>query len=96
MEDAAKAGQWCVGYVRYEAASAFDKALLTHAAQGPLAWFAVYDEALAWPRLAVDPIPEDGLASVTTPLELNWRNPCTRAQFDQAFATLTQAIARGA
>jgi len=40
---AAAAGRWCVGYVRYEAAPAFDAALSAHAADGPLAWFAVYD-----------------------------------------------------
>ena len=40
---AARQGSWCVGYVRYEAAAAFDAALQTHAADGPLAWFAVYD-----------------------------------------------------
>ena len=34
---AAQRGQWCVGHVRYEAAPAFDAALHTHAADGPLA-----------------------------------------------------------
>ena len=38
---AAQRGHWCVGHVRYEAAAAFDAALQTHAADGPLAWFAV-------------------------------------------------------
>ena len=32
-------GRWCVGYVRYEAAPAFDAALAVHAPDGPLAWF---------------------------------------------------------
>ena len=45
----AQRGHWCVGYVAYEAAAAFDAALHTHAADGPLAWFAVYDAPLPWP-----------------------------------------------
>jgi para-aminobenzoate synthetase/4-amino-4-deoxychorismate lyase len=51
--DAAEAhalgGRWCVGYVRYEAAAAFDPALVTHGAQGPLACFAVFDSVEDWP-----------------------------------------------
>lgn len=43
VEAVAREGFWCVGYLRYEAAPAFDVALAVHAAQGPLAWFAVYD-----------------------------------------------------
>lgn len=47
----ARAGRWCVGEVAYEAAGAFDAALTTHAARPdwPLARFAVYADALAWP-----------------------------------------------
>jgi len=49
VQAAAQQGLWCVGYLRYEAAPAFDAALTVHAATGPLAWFAVYDQALPWP-----------------------------------------------
>jgi len=42
-------GYWCVGYLRYEASSAFDAALTTHAADGPLAWFGVFERASPWP-----------------------------------------------
>jgi len=48
----ANQGFWCVGYLRYEAASAFDAALQTHPADGPLAWFGVFDAALPWPEPA--------------------------------------------
>jgi para-aminobenzoate synthetase/4-amino-4-deoxychorismate lyase len=51
----ARQGLWCVGYLRYEAASAFDAALQTHAADGPLAWFGVYDQALPWPQDTLTP-----------------------------------------
>ena len=37
----ARQGHWCIGYVRYEAAPAFDAAFTTHPADGPLAYFAV-------------------------------------------------------
>ncbi|RZI86355.1 MAG: bifunctional aminodeoxychorismate synthase component I/aminotransferase [Rubrivivax sp.] len=44
-------GRWCVGWVAYEAASAFDPSLPTCAplAGEPLAAFAVFDQALPWP-----------------------------------------------
>jgi para-aminobenzoate synthetase/4-amino-4-deoxychorismate lyase len=44
------AGRWCVGELAYEAASAFDAALLTHPARTdwPLARFAVFEHALPW------------------------------------------------
>ncbi|MGC4001186.1 MAG: aminodeoxychorismate synthase component I [Anaeromyxobacter sp.] len=47
VEAAARGGAWAVGFVAYEAASAFDPALRTHppAAGVPLVWFGVHDEA---------------------------------------------------
>lgn len=33
----ARQGRWCVGYLRYEAAAAFDPALAVHQADGLLA-----------------------------------------------------------
>ena len=52
-EAAARAGAWVLGGLRYEAAGAFDAALSTHAATGPLAEFAVYDTAPEpWPEAA--------------------------------------------
>ena len=49
VQAAAAAGAWCLGYLRYEAAAAFDAALRTHRADGPLAWFAVCDQPLLKP-----------------------------------------------
>jgi para-aminobenzoate synthetase / 4-amino-4-deoxychorismate lyase len=44
VESRAKAGYWCVGFVEYEAASAFDSALQTHGpSESPVTWFAVFD-----------------------------------------------------
>lgn len=87
VEAAAREGFWCVGYLRYEAAPAFDAALAVHAAQGPLAWFAVYDEALPWPVNN-----EDGAG----PVQLQWQAACSRAAFDTALDSIHQAIAAGA
>lgn len=81
---AAQRGAWCVGYLRYEAAPAFDAALAVHPAEGPLAWFAVHDRALPWPQ----PIPE------ASP-QLQWQEAIARPAFEAALAQLQRAIADG-
>ncbi|NMM80669.1 bifunctional aminodeoxychorismate synthase component I/aminotransferase [Acidovorax sp. SRB_14] len=85
VQAAAAQGAWCVGALRYEAAPAFDPAFQTHAADGPLAWFAVYDAALPWPEAALT---EDAP-------ELRWQPGPERAHFDAALGAIHQAIARG-
>jgi para-aminobenzoate synthetase/4-amino-4-deoxychorismate lyase len=80
----AQQGCWCVGYLRYEAASAFDPALAVHRADGPLAWFGVHDAAQAWP--APD---ESGTALA------QWRESLSRAAFDQVMTAIQHAIAHG-
>lgn len=85
------AGRWCVGYVAYEAAPAFDAALAVHApsdSQGPLAWFAVYDQALPWPAT-------DARAAPAAEVRVDWNPLLARADFDAAMATLLQAIGQG-
>ena len=84
VQAAAEQGCWCVGYLRYEAAPAFDTALAVHAAQGPLAWFAVYDEVLPWPR-----DDDDGMVQV------QWQKACSRPAFDAALDRIQCAIAAG-
>lgn len=86
VQRAAEQGLWCVGYLRYEAAPAFDAALAVHAAEGPLAWFAVYDAALPWPE---EPVAD------SSAVQIDWDAPITRADFEAAMATLQQAIAAG-
>ncbi len=91
------AGRWCVGYVAYEAAPAFDAALAVHApseAQGPLAWFAVYDQALPWPDGSSAPGDEPSAAPIAE-LRVDWQPLLARADFDAAMATLLQAIGQG-
>ncbi|WP_293464850.1 chorismate-binding protein, partial [Polaromonas sp.] len=84
VQAAAREGFWCVGYVRYEAAPAFDAALAVHAPDGPLAWFAVYDQALPWPEDA-----HTGAAQV------QWTETCPRPVFGVAMDQLQRAIAAG-
>ncbi len=84
---AAQRGQWCVGYVRYEAASAFDGALQTHPADGPLAWFGVHDTAEVWDGQALP-------AGQPAP-EVQWRSTLTRDAFGAAVQRIQAAIAQG-
>lgn len=79
-------GFWCVGYVRYEAAPAFDSALAVHDNSAPLAWFGVYDQARPWP---VETQKDDDATRV------QWRSGLSRADFDAAMARIHQAIAAG-
>jgi para-aminobenzoate synthetase/4-amino-4-deoxychorismate lyase len=82
-------GRWCVGYLRYEAAPAFDAAFEVHEAQGPLAWFAVHDSAQPWPDNA-DGEPEEAHAAHVT-----WEDASPRPAFDEALAEIHRAIASG-
>lgn len=80
----ARQGLWCVGYLRYEAAPAFDAALTVHKSDGPLAWFGVYAQARPWPEEV-----HAGQA------EVQWQPPLDRADFDTNMARIHQAIADG-
>ena len=81
---AAQRGHWCVGYVRYEAAPAFDAALQTHAADGPLAWFAVHDAPQPWPAEAAQEA-----------ARVEWHSGLERGTFDTALGRIQQAIGAG-
>jgi para-aminobenzoate synthetase/4-amino-4-deoxychorismate lyase len=82
----ALAGRWCAGFVRYEAAPAFDAAFEVHAADGPLAWFAVYDAPDAGPA----PAPVEATGQVA------WHEDgVSRVGFDAAIAQIHRAIADG-
>ncbi|MBB3639428.1 aminodeoxychorismate synthase component I [Variovorax atrisoli] len=85
VEALAREGHWCVGYLRYEAAAAFDRAFAVHAADGPLAWFGVHDEALPWP----DATGDAALAPI------GWELDLSRADFDVRMQAIHRAIAHG-
>jgi para-aminobenzoate synthetase/4-amino-4-deoxychorismate lyase len=86
VEALAREGRWCVGYLRYEAAAAFDPAFAVHAGEGPLAWFGVHDEALPWP--APD-APGDAVRAV------EWQASLSRTAFDGRMQAIHRAIANG-
>ena len=86
VQAAAEQGAWCVGALSYEAASAFDPAFRTHAADDPLAWFAVYDAPQPWPA--------DGADTTNAPT-LHWHTLPERATFDAALNHIHQSIAAG-
>jgi para-aminobenzoate synthetase / 4-amino-4-deoxychorismate lyase len=89
VQACAQAGLWCVGYVRYEAAPAFDAALQVHEPQhadGPLAWFGVHRAPLAddtpWQTLTPEP-------------SVDWAATLDRTAFDAGMASIHDAIASG-
>ena len=84
----ARDGAWCVGYVCYEAAGAFDEAFETHPPSDPsrpLASFAVYDAPL------VDDAAFDSDATAT----VQWTGGPARDAFDLTIAEILRAIADG-
>ena len=87
VQAAAEQGAWCVGSVRYEAAPAFDAALVVHTPDGPLAWFAVYDEALPWPDAATP--------GAVQAVQVDWHTLPSRPAFDAAMDSLHRAITDG-
>jgi para-aminobenzoate synthetase/4-amino-4-deoxychorismate lyase len=95
VQAAAQQGWWCVGYLRYEAAPAFDSALAVHAPDGPLAWFAVYDEALPWPEDAAESASAAAATAQAPAVQAQWLESCPRPAFDAALAHIQRAIADG-
>ncbi len=79
-------GLWCVGYVRYEAAPAFDAALQVHAAEGPLVWFGVHAQPLAGADVQRPTGPEP---------HVQWTPRFSRDEFDANMARIHEAIAAG-
>ncbi|WP_276522284.1 aminodeoxychorismate synthase component I [Kallotenue papyrolyticum] len=84
-EAAARAGYYVVGFVAYEAAPAFDRALVTHAPSAlPLVWFGVF----AAP--SVPPPPPCGTFRVGP-----WQPNVDPATYRAHIAAVRDAIARG-
>ena len=83
VEAAARAGRWVLGFVAYEAAGAFDSALVTHTASLPLACFAVFDGLASAPRSR-----GDWLCGV-------WKDILPQPAFESAIAAIRRGIRRG-
>ncbi|MGJ7605417.1 aminodeoxychorismate synthase component I [Variovorax sp. LT1R20] len=84
VEALSREGRWCVGYLRYEAAAAFDPAFAVHPGDGPLAWFGVHDNAVPWPDATAGPVPT-----------VDWQAGLSRAGFDRNMQAIHRAIANG-
>ena len=100
VEQAAMQGYWCVGGLRYEAASALQPGLCTQPAQGPLAWFAVFAAPAPEPVPQASPAapgnaPELDSAAPVLPA-LAWQNTLSHADFAQGMARIHAGIAAGA
>jgi para-aminobenzoate synthetase/4-amino-4-deoxychorismate lyase len=87
VHQAALQGLWCVGYVRYEAAPAFDPAMAVHPADGPLAWFGLQERPLEDEAV----LAHAARGSTSAPW-IQWPN---RAEFDAHFASIQAAIEGG-
>ena len=77
-------GFWCVGYLRCEAAPAFDPKLAVHAPDGPLAYFAVHRSPAPFPDVARD-----------IDRALHRTRTIDRQEFDQPIARIHAAIEAG-
>ena len=96
VEQAARAGYWCVGWLRYEAALAFDGAFAhtLHAvpAGEPLAWFGVHQQAVRFDE------PEASMPGTNTHHMRwlgGWQSGIERAAFNAAVDEIHAAIAAG-
>lgn len=89
----ALAGRWCVGYLAYEAAPAFDAALAVHAADGPLAWFAVFDAAQSWS--SDDELPAGWDAGAGEAARAHWADGPDLTAFTRDIDAIQAAIAAG-
>jgi len=88
VDGLARAGAWCVGYLCYEAAGAFDEAFETHAPSDParpLAAFAVYDA----------PLPDASAFDSDAGATVTWTGGPQRDAFDAVIAEILRAIADG-
>lgn len=84
VEAYARDGFWCVGYLRYEAAAAFEPRAALHPADGPLAYFSVHKEALDVPDCSAD------LRGA-----VRWQQQTRRDVFDAGMRRIHRAIADG-
>jgi len=87
-ERAARNDAWVAGFIAYEAAPAFDPALVTrpHSGSLPLLWFGVFDP----------PATMESPTRAPSPAPLDWMVDASRAEYDDAIRRIHDAIAAGA
>ena len=87
---AAREGKWVAGYVSYEAASAFDPALVTAPGDGgPLVWFGVFDDC------SIESMDIAAQGQHAPYMVSPWQRGITATQYSEAFATIKNAIRNG-
>lgn len=91
VEHAAREGYWCVGGMRYEAASALNPALQTQPTAMPLAWFAVCEA----PTVAMQSDAQNQEHLAQAQQALAWKNPLSRAAFEGGIKHIHAGIAAG-
>lgn len=81
-----RAGHWCVGGLTYEAAGAFDAALVTHpgSPDWPLARFAVYDRVQPWPQPILTSTPQQIATQTSSHAAPAWDGQLNRTYPDYA------------
>lgn len=93
-------GHWCVGFVAYEAAAAFDSAMVTMlssldgetpSGRTPLAWFAEFDAALPVPRRASSLDDVDGAKFQLS----DWQSDTSEAMFTEKVEAIRRDIREG-
>ncbi|MDP3843829.1 MAG: aminodeoxychorismate synthase component I [Oxalobacteraceae bacterium] len=84
VEQRARQGLWCVGYLRYEAAAAFDSKFALHEPDGPLVYFAIHRSPVACPNMAHD-----------LDRAVHWSNTLERQEFDSCVARIRKTIEAG-
>jgi len=87
VERAARAGLYAVGFVAYEAAPAFDRALVVREASTPLVWFGLFDAPAPPPNREG---PGGGGYGGTS-----WEPSETRDTYERNVREVREAIARG-
>ncbi|MCO6524178.1 MAG: aminodeoxychorismate synthase component I [Candidatus Schmidhempelia sp.] len=87
VEQAIAAGYYAVGYVAYEAASAFNPHLLTANPHDdwPLIWFAIFNQPTSH-------LPNHPTADIRS---INWQANVNHQQYQQAIETIKSQIAEG-
>ena len=94
VQQAAEQGLWCVGWLAYEAASAFDAAYTdaVHAPLSgqPLAWFGAHHAPQSEAEAPAQPLSDAPAAP-----DVQWRSPLQRTQFEADIARIHEAIANG-
>ena len=87
VQEHANAGRWCIGFLSYEAAMAFDPAFAVHpCAPGTLAWFAVFETSGPWAQVP---------GEAAEPAEIDWHSPLKADEARAAIEDIHRKISAG-